>query len=602
VNAPAERMPTVVEGLKAASRGLRGTLAEELANDAPDFTGDATNLIKFHGFYQQDDRDIRRERASKKLPLEYSCMVRTSTPGGTVSADQWIAMDNLASEVADGSLRITTRQGIQFHFVHKPELRSLINTLNKHLVTTLAACGDVVRNVMADPAPHAERANIDLGHYARELSAAFKPTTRSYYDLFIDHESAASAVDAAPEIDALYGETYLPRKFKITFAWPGDNCVDLYAHDLGFVPILSNGLTGDLQGWIVSAGGGMGQNHAREGETYPRVASIIGAVGVNDLRAVGEEIIGIFRDFGDRTDRGRARLKYLMDDRGLDWFIAEARTRLAARAVPVTLNEAPALQPWDDCDEHLGWHPQTLAADGTGETYFIGVHVESGRVRDVAEERSDEHHGLVRTALRAIADSGLAPEFRLTARQDVLLCGVKAADRIKVENILRAHNVPLAHHYTPVRRLAMACPALPTCGQALAEAERILPRLADDAANALDKAGIGSQALRINVTGCPNGCARPYTSEVGLVGRGKRTYDLYIGGSASGDRLNKRLVADVHVDDLGPAMSTLFDRYSRERTNPKESFGDWSARVDEAELLASLPAPSKKRRVATEAE
>jgi sulfite reductase (ferredoxin) len=582
---PTPKPVTPVEGVKETSRALRGTLAAELADLSPSFTADATHLIKFHGFYQQDDRDIRKARAAKKLPLEYSCMVRASVPGGRLTAVQWSAMDGLASAVADGSMRLTTRQGVQFHFVQKSNLRELIATLNAHLVTTLAACGDVVRNVMSCPAPLAQRGGVQLGNYASEISAAFKPTTRAYYDLFIDHEHAATAVDPRPEVDALYGETYLPRKFKIVFAWPGDNCVDLYSHDLGFVPVLSNGTSGEIEGWTVFAGGGMGQNHSREDDTYPRLASVIGTVGVNDLRAVGETIIGIFRDTGDRTDRGRARLKYAIDDRGLDWFIAEVRSRLESQGV--VLHEAAPLVPWDDSDEHLGWQRQH---DGN---WFLGVHVESGRVRDLEDGVG---HGKVRSALAELATSGLVPEFLITARQDVLLAGIVDTDRVKVEEVLTRYNVPLAHLYEPVRRLAVACPALPTCGQALAEAERILPRVVDDAANALNKAGLRNQELRINMTGCPNGCARPYTSEIGVVGRGKRSYDIYVGGAVGGDRLNQRIGVDVDVDDLSGTFSALFDHYAKDRSTEGESFGEWSNRVGPESLKPLVPVSTRRRK------
>ncbi len=583
---------TPVEGIKSQSLGLRGTLADELADPSPAFSADATHLIKFHGFYQQDDRDIRRARAAKKLPLEYSCMVRASVPGGRITADQWTAMDKLTDAVADGSLRLTTRQGVQFHFVHKPNLQTLIRMLNEHLVTTLAACGDVVRNVMACPAPLEARGNVDLGSYARELSAAFKPTTRSYYELFLDHEQAASAIDLTPEpVDALYGESYLPRKFKIVFAWPGDNCVDLYSHDLGYVPILSHGTHGDIQGWIVLAGGGMGQNHSREEDTYPRVASVIGAIPADGLRSIAQVIIGIFRDFGDRTDRGRARLKYLIDDRGLEWFINEVTSRLATFDPQCVLSVAPELLPWDDSDEHLGWQ---LQPDGN---WFLGVHIESGRVRDNA----NGGHGAVRTALRELAESGLVPELRITARQDVLLVGVTSENRVAVEDVLMKHSVPLAHAYEPIRRLAVACPALPTCGQALGEAERILPRIIDDAAAALDKAGMSAQPIRINMTGCPNGCARPYTSEIGLVGRGKRSYDLYVGGAVGGDRLNQRIATDVDVEDLKGAFVALFDRYGSDRQSERESFGEWSNRVDNETLSSFLPVATPRRK-STKAE
>jgi sulfite reductase (ferredoxin) len=573
--------PTPVEGIKKSSAGLLGTLAEEVSNTETFFTPDATHLIKFHGFYQQDDRDVRKERASKKLPLDYSCMVRASLPGGIVSAGQWLAMDRLAGEVANGSLRITTRQGIQFHFVHKPDLRGLLHTLNSHLVTTLAACGDVVRNVMACPAPLAERGDTSLFSYASDVSRAFKPTTRSYFDLWVDHEHAATTVDPTPEIDPLYGDAYLPRKFKITFAWPGDNCVDLFSHDLGFVPIFAAGTSGQISGWSVVAGGGMGQSHARPGETYPRLASPIGTIPADGLRALSRAVIETFRDSGDRTDRGRARLKYVLDDRGVDWFINEVKSRIEGET---ELHDIQPLPAWTSDDEHLGWNEQ---ADGK---FFLGVHVDSGRVLDVHGETQ------MRSALARLATDGLVPEFRMTARQDVLLAGVERDSRLAVEEVLRAHKVPLANTFAPVRRLAVACPALPTCGQALAEAERILPAIVDGAQSGLASAGVEDRAVRIHVTGCPNGCARPYTAEIGIVGRTKKTYDIYVGGSAGGDRLNQQLATDVHIDSLPAAFKAIFGRYQTELL-PDETVGDWSARVG-VEALRDLVPITRKRRTA----
>lgn len=606
-DAPSNGKPlTAVEGVKGDSRHLRGSLAAELRDGTDHFSADSTHLVKFHGFYQQDDRDVRRERTAKKLPLLYSCMVRAAVPGGVLSAEQWVTMDRLAAEVAANAprgagtpapnLRITTRQGIQYHFVAKPDLHPLIAGLNEKLVTTLAACGDVARNVMGCPAPLAARRGVDLFDFAGPLAAHVRPKTKAYWELWVDGDRAASAEapmdNPAPEIEPLYGDTYLPRKFKMVFAWPGDNCVDLYSHDLGFVPTINRRKRGNrrVEGFAVFAGGGMGQSHSREQDTYPRLASPIGWVPAEAIGLAAEAVIGTFRDHGDRTDRARARLKYLIDDRGLDWFRADVQERLGERGV--SLQEAPPLPAWSDDDEHLGWHEQ---ADGT---FFRGIHVDSGRIVD-AEETGAGGQGAprLRSALAALAASGLVREVRLTPRQDVLLTGIDADRRAEIDEFLAGHRVAEHRGLAPVRRLAVACPALPTCGQALAEAERILPRLVADAEAAVLAAGLDEQAVRIHVTGCPNGCARPYTAEIGIVGRTKRTYDVYVGGSVAGDRLNLRLGTDVRVEQLGALFTELFGRFAKERL-AGETIGDFCARLGVGELAAAVPVAAPRRRAA----
>jgi sulfite reductase (ferredoxin) len=564
------------EAIKAASRHLRGTLAAELANDESRFVGDSENLLKFHGIYQQDDRDLRRSRAAKKLPLAYQCMVRTSVPGGVVSAEQWLAMDALTEKLADATMRVTTRQGIQFHFVQKGNLRALVAALNEHLITTKGACGDVVRNVTACPAPHRGHRQDQLLGVARTLAARFRPQTGAYYELWIDGEKAATASEPPLDEEPLYRDVYLPRKFKIGLALPGDNCIDVYTQDVGIVP--HDG------GYVVLAGGGLGQALAREDDTYPRLASPITWTPADELPAVVEAIVTIQRDFGNREDRHRARLKYTIDDRGLDWFRAELATRLGH-----PLADAPTRPEWVDSDEHLGWHQQD---DGR---WFLGVHVDNGRVRDTADNRQ-------RSALRAVVER-FATEVRLTARQDVLLCGIPNADRAEVEAILRSHGVPLAEDMAPLHRLAVACPALPTCGQALGEAERVMPALITGVQDELDRRGLRSLPLRVNVTGCPNGCARPYTAEVGIVGRTKNTYDVYVGGSIGGDRLAERVAVDVPTASLPAALAPLLDRYNAERADG-EGFGDFCHRVGVGELAATVPVFATRRRRApsTDAE
>jgi sulfite reductase (ferredoxin) len=562
------------EDIKAASRHLRGTLADELSNGETRFVAESENLLKFHGIYQQDDRDLRRARAAKKLPLAYQCMVRTSVPGGVVSAEQWLAMDTLTDKLADATLRVTTRQGIQFHFVQKGDLRALVAALNEHLITTKGACGDVVRNVTACPAPHKGRHQHELLDVARTLAARFRPQTGAYYELWIDGEPAVTASEPPPDEEPLYGDVYLPRKFKIGLAHPGDNCIDVYTQDVGIVP--HDG------GYVVLAGGGLGQSHAREDDTYPRLASPIAWVPADELAAAVEAIVTIQRDFGNREDRHRARLKYTIDDRGLEWFRTELETRLGHPLVA-----APALPEWLDSDEHLGWHKQD---DGR---WFLGVHVDNGRVRDTDDIRQ-------RSALRAIVEH-FATEVRLTARQDLLLCGIDDADRSEIEAILRAHGVPLAEEMVPLQRLAVACPALPTCGQALGEAERAMPVLLGGVQTELDRRGLRTLPLRINVTGCPNGCARPYTAEVGIVGRTKNTYDVYVGGSIGGDRLAERVAVDVPTASLPAALAPLLDRYTSERVEG-EGFGDFCHRIGVGELAAGVPVFAKRRRRAESSE
>ncbi len=573
--------PSAVEVVKAASRHLRGSLAEDLADGTDHFAADNTHLLKFHGIYQQDDRDQRRARSAKRLPLAYSCMVRTSVPGGVLRPEQWLALDGLTDELSNGTLRITTRQGIQFHFVAKDGLRPLISTLNEHLVSTLSACGDVVRNVCACPAPLHDRDVEPLQTAARALAARFRPHTDAYYELWIDGEKAVSAhptPDPSPDgtsVEPIYGDTYLPRKFKIGFAWPGDNCVDVYTHDVGIVPHRHEA----HDGWVVLAGGGLGLSHARPEDTYPRLASPIAWVETDRLGETVEAIVTIQRDHGNREDRQRARLKYTIDVGGLDWFRAELQRRVSFR-----LTDPPALPAWSDSDEHLGWWEQP---DGR---WFYGIHVDSGRVRD-----AEGVH--LRSALRELVRR-FSPEVRLTARQDVLLCGLDAADRSAVEEVLRRHGVPLAEDLRPLQRLAVACPALPTCGQALGEAERILPRLVDDVHRELAARGLDGLDVRMHVTGCPNGCARPYTAEIGVVGRTKSTYDLYVGGAAGGDRLAQAVAVDVPLDALGASLGPLFDRYRDERTEG-EGFGDYCDRVSPAELAVLVPAPKRRRRAAS---
>ncbi|MET0459714.1 MAG: NADPH-dependent assimilatory sulfite reductase hemoprotein subunit, partial [Ilumatobacteraceae bacterium] len=479
-----------VEDVKRSSGFLRGELPEELADGTDAFGADSQVLLKFHGIYQQDDRDVRRERAQKKLGLDYSCMVRASVPGGKLSAEQWLALDRLA-DLADGSMRLTTRQGVQFHVVHKGELHELVNGINRSLLTTLAACGDVVRNIMGSPWPDERQTVVEP--LVDDLVARFRPQTASYWELWVDGEKAVTAQPKplpfrgpkgrkrSPE--PIYGDVYLPRKFKIAVAWPGDNNVDVLANDVGLVPTLTDGLaglapSGTVTGYNVYVGGGLGMAHAREDDTYPLLAEPLGWVTPDRVVDVVEAVVTTQRDFGHRDDRHRARLKYLVEERGIEWIRTEVGRRVGFAIAPLA--------------EQAEWVPEEYHGTRDG---IIGLPVPSGKVID--------RDGVnLRTALRDVIADGTVTQIRITARQDLLLFGIEPDRVTEVEGRLRAHGVPLANDVSALRRLAIACPALPTCGQALGEAERVLPDLVADLEKVLADTGTGDVPIRLNMTGC----------------------------------------------------------------------------------------------------
>ena len=559
------------EAIKLASNYLGGTIGEELVNDRDDFDHDAQLLLKFHGIYQQDDRDVRRARTQLKLPLDYSCMVRASVPGGVITNEQWLALDRVAA-LADNKLRLTTRQGVQYHVVHKGELHELVSGINSSLLTTLGACGDVVRNVMACPLPHPERTAV-LEPLLAEIVARFRPQTESYWELWVDGEHAVSAERpgaAAPidEIEPIYGAAYLPRKFKIAIAWPGDNCVDIYTNDVGIVPTLSEGTTGELTGYVVLAGGGMGMSHSRPDDTYPLLAQPVAWVPPHDVVDVVEAIVTTQRDHGDRDDRSRARLKYLLEARGVVWLREQIEERTG-----LSLAEPVAVPEWE-VHAHHGWHD-------IGSTSALGLPVPSGKVA-----------GGLRLALRRLVADSTVRELRVTPRQDLLLLGV--SDRSAVENVLRANGVRLADDQSPTRNLAIACPALPTCTKALGEAERVLPDVIEQLEKVLADTGNTGLPLRLNMTGCPNGCTRPYAAELGIVGRTKKNYDIFVGGSPAGDRLARLLRADVLLADVPELLRPLLEAFAHDAGT--RSFGDWIVEQDWEHLQTLLPAATSRRR------
>lgn len=564
-------MDTSAEDIKAASALLRGTIADELIDPMPSFSAPAGQMLKFHGIYQQDDRDVRRARRLAKQDLAYTSMVRCAVPGGVLTSAQWSAIDDLADEVADGSLRLTSRQGVQYHFVHKGELKDLIGALNRGLVTTYAACGDVVRNIMVTSAPVAGRDTTRLEDLAQSLADRFRPQSGAYWELWLDGERAASSGPVSPQTDAatdeepLYGRTYLPRKFKIGIAWPGDNSIDVYSQDVGIVPLSNE--RGEA-GAVLLAGGGLGRSH-KDSSTFPRLADPLGWVPDEAIPEVTEAIVAVFRDEGNRTDRSHARLKYLVEARGIGWLRAEIEQRLGR-----PLDDPLPLPAWQGGRTHLGWHQQ-----GDGR-WFLGLPVPSGRLRNA--------DGIGRrVAVRTIMDHH-AGHLRLTPHQDLLLCDIDAKDRPAVIEILDRYGVPQVQHLSLIAQSSMACPALPTCGQALGEAERVLPELVDLIGDLLNDRGLSDLAIETRITGCPNGCSRPYVAELGIVGRTKTAYDIFVGGDSAGTRLAAPVAELVPLQKLGDVLGPLLDRFASGRL-VDERFGSWANRVGVAALQEGLP-------------
>lgn len=544
---------TAVEGIKRSSRHLRGSLLDELASPAKNVDGDSEQLLKFHGIYAQDDRDTRRARSLAKEELDYSFMIRVAIPGGRITPAQWLALDSVADELADGTLRLTTRQAVQYHGVAKTSLQDLARTLHANLMTSFGACGDVVRNVVACPGLQTEMADGPLVKTVDRIARTFKPSTRAHFEVFVDGKLAASAEPS--DEHAFYGDTYLPRKFKIAIANPGDNCVDVFAQDLGLIPG-HHPEVGD--GFTVLVGGGLGRAYANP-NTFARLADPLCFVAEADVEDLIAAVVAAYRDLGDRTDRKRARLKYVVADRGIEHFAAE----VAARYRRAFIAPLPAM-PDIGADDHLGWR---ALPDGTQQ---LGLRVGAGRVKD-------DEGGRLRSALRLIA-SRFDVTFYVTPQQDLLVSHIATDDVDALTAVLVEHGVRFVEELGSVERSALACPALPTCSQALAESERKLPDLVHGLEGALATAGIGGRRLQLRVTGCPNGCARPAVAEVGVVGRTKTGYDVFLGGGPSGNRLATLHAEKVPFDDIPALLAPLLERW-RDEGIEDESFGDFYVRT-----------------------
>ncbi|MBV9500602.1 MAG: NADPH-dependent assimilatory sulfite reductase hemoprotein subunit [Acidobacteriaceae bacterium] len=549
-----------VEAAKRDSRFLRGTVAEELGNSETLFSKPAIGVLKFHGIYQQDDRDLRKTGVK-----EYSAMVRVGVPGGVLTADQFLTLARLA-ELGDRSLRVTTRQDIQFHYVPKSRLRELIGGISESYLTTLAACGDVVRNVISCPAPFESDQRHELYPIVKFISRSLKPKTTAYYEVWINGEKAAAAEEQT-EVEPLYGATYLPRKFKVGFAFPGDNTTDIYANDIGIVPHYENG---DLKGFTILAGGGMGQS-AGVKDSHPRLADPICSVGPDpqELLEIVSAIVTIHRDFGNRSNRRLARLKYVMDDWGVARFKQELETRVG--------RELPAPRPltWVRSNDYLGWHRQGVDSEGR-PVWFVGVRVVAGRVKDFDDGRQ------ILAGLEKIVRQ-FQPEVRLTCQQNLYLSGIRDADRAAIAALLREHGIVEPEALPPVLRHAIACPALPTCGQAITESERIMPEVVAEIQAELNAVGLRKDVVHLRTSGCPNGCSRPYTAEIGIVGASVDMYSIYLGASPLGTRLGTLFAQNVKRREIPGRLRPVIEFYAATR-RLGEAFGDFCNRIGVASL------------------
>ena len=544
-----ERPLSANERIKRNSNLLRGTIADGLEHvETGALADDDTQLTKFHGFYQQDDRDLRAERGKQRMEKAFIFMARMRVPAGILTPSQWLAVEKIALERANGTIRLTTRETVQFHGILKGNLRPLMQGLNDAMLDTIAACGDVNRNVIATVDPWRRDLHATISALARDLSVHLLPRTRAWHEIWVGEEKVAGGV---VEDEPILGRTYLPRKFKIAVALPPHNDVDVFAHDLGFIAIVQQG---EIVGYNVVVGGGMGMTHG-EPETYPRTGNVIGFCAGRDAVDVAEQVVTVQRDFGDRSNRKHARLKYTIDGMGLERFVTLLQERLAVKLEPARAYA------FTSTGDRLGWAEE---ADGT--SHFT-LFVENGRVRDLPGRR-------LLSGLHAIAELDVG-RFIMTPNQNLVLADIPAARRREVAALLAAHGLD-----APVgglRRNAMACVALPTCGLALAESERYLPDLVTRLEDALERVGLREDDITIRMTGCPNGCARPYVSEIGLVGRTPGVYNLYLGGAHVGTRLNKLHRRVVDGDAIVAALSPLFASYAQERERG-ERFGDYVIR------------------------
>ncbi|MEL0537109.1 assimilatory sulfite reductase (NADPH) hemoprotein subunit [Staphylococcus debuckii] len=540
-----------LERIKGESNYLRGTIVEGLNNPVTGAIADAdTKLLKFHGSYMQDDRDLRQERRKQKLEPLYAFMIRVRIPGGKVSTDQWLKLDALADNYAGEQIRLTTRQTLQYHGILKRNLKKSMQSIHDAVLDSIAACGDVTRNVMCNPNPYQSDIYAEVNRAADSISEHLLPKTTAYHEIWLDGEKI---VDTKKEDhEPMYGKTYLPRKFKIGIAVPPSNDIDVYSQDIGLIGIVEND---ELIGYNVSVGGGMGMKHD-DLRTYPQVGKVIGFIPKDKAEEVCEKILTIQRDYGDRSDRAQARFKYTVDRKGLDWIKQELNDRLGWE-----LEEAKPFE-FEDNGDRLGW------TEGSGKHHYT-LFIQNGRIKDTEGYK-------LKSAIKALAEVHKG-DFRMTPNQNLIIANVDEKDKPEIQQIIDEYGLTDGKNYSGLRRNSMACVAFPTCGLAMAESERYLPSLVSKIEDLLDEFGLSEEEITIRMTGCPNGCARPALAEISFIGKAPGKYNFYLGGSFKGDRLNKLYKENIAEKEILESLRPILEQYSKEREQG-EHFGDFVVR------------------------
>lgn len=546
--------PSDVERIKDESNYLRGTLAESMVDRiSAGISDDDNRLMKFHGSYLQDDRDLRNERQKQKLEPAYQFMLRVRTPGGVATPNQWLVMDELAQKYGNGTLKLTTRQAFQMHGILKWNMKKTIQEIHGSLLDTIAACGDVNRNVMCNPNPDQSEIHAEVFNWSKLLSDDLLPRTRAYHELWLDEEKVAGTPEV-DEVEPMYGPLYLPRKFKIGIAVPPSNDIDVFSQDLGYIAIVEDG---KLIGFNVAIGGGMGMSHGDK-ETYPQLAKVIGFCKPEQMYEVAEKLITIQRDYGNRSERKNARFKYTVDRLGLDTVKAELESRLGYK-----LDDAKPYH-FDHNGDRYGW------VEGVNGKWHFTLFIEGGRVTDLEDYK-------LMTGLREIAKIHTG-DFRLTANQNLVIANVTTQHKKIIEELIEQFGLTDGKQYSALRRNSLACVALSTCGLAMAEAERYLPVLIDKIDTIMDEVGLRNQEITIRMTGCPNGCARHSLSEIGFIGKAAGKYNMYLGAAFDGSRLSKMYRENIGEQEILNELRVLLSRYAKER-HEGEHFGDFVIRV-----------------------
>ncbi|HSU79518.1 MAG TPA: assimilatory sulfite reductase (NADPH) hemoprotein subunit [Candidatus Angelobacter sp.] len=546
--------PSELEMIKERSNYLRGTITEGLEDRITGAISDDDNkLLKFHGSYQQDNRDVRDERRRKKLEPAYSFMIRVRAPGGVFTPEQWLGLDDIAQKYAGNTIRLTTRQTTQFHGVIKKDLKKTMQEINDQLLTTIAACGDVNRNVMCHPNPAQSDIHAEVYEWATKLSNHFVPRTNAYHEIWLDKEKVVDSREAEGEVEPIYGPLYLPRKFKIGIAVPPSNDIDVYSQDLGLIAVVENG---KLEGFNISVGGGMGMTHGDE-TTYPQIGRVIGFCPKDQIIEAAEAIVKIQRDFGNRSERKNARFKYTIDARGLEWLKEELHSRLGW--------ELDDVRPYSFTSngDQYGW------VQGSGKWHFT-LFIQNGRIID------SEGYPLMK-GLREIAKVHDG-DFRLTGNQNLIIANISEENKAIITDLIQKYGLTEGKHYSALKRNSMACVALPTCGLAMAESERYLPSLLEKIDLILEEVGLTEEDIVIRMTGCPNGCARPALAELAFIGKAPGKYNMYIGGGFSGERLNKLYRENIGEEEILKNLRPLLQEYATDKME-NEHFGDYVIRA-----------------------